>query len=159
MIHLNSQPGIDRHQCGTRRWMTSLGSTEWTMRHLRTAIAISVGALLISGAAMAQPATSPGARAVKHGGGLARRYCSTCHATGSQGDSPFAAAPRFRELGRRYPLDDLQESLVEGIVSGHPAMPQYVFTAASADDLIAYLKSIQTVQTPRSGPSASPHAR
>ena len=127
------------------------------MRHLWTAIAILIGAALVSSEGLAQ--SSPDVRAVKHGGGLARRYCSTCHATGPRGDSPFSLAPRFRELGRRYPLDDLQESLVEGIVSGHPAMPQYVFSAANADDLVAYLKSIQAVEPPSTAPPPSPPVR
>ncbi len=127
-------------------------------------VAISVvGTLLLAGAAMAQsgaqsgaqPATRPDMRAIKHGGGLAKHYCSVCHAIGPLGDSPNPLSPPFRELGRRYPLDDLQESLVEGIVSGHPAMPQFVFQAADANDLVAYLKSIQVPAAPKTSPSAT----
>ena len=48
-----------------------------------------------------------------------------CHSIGRTGDSPLDLAPPFRTLHKRYPIDDLQESLAEGIVTGHPTMPQF----------------------------------
>jgi cytochrome c len=50
-------------------------------------------------------------------------------------------------------VEDLAESLVEGLMTGHPDMPEYKFTSESADDFIAYLKSLQTpgVHKVRSG--------
>ena len=80
---------------------------------------------------------------VRHGEQLVRANCGMCHAIGRTGDSPFAPAPRFRELGERYPIDDLEEALAEGILTGHPAMPEFEFSPSDIRDLIAYLKSIQ----------------
>lgn len=77
---------------------------------------------------------------------LVRRHCAACHAVGSAGDSPFPAAPPFRELHRRYRIDDLAEALAEGILTGHPAMPEFQFPPADVQAIIAYLKSIQTRQ-------------
>ena len=56
---------------------------------------------------------------------FAQTNCAMCHAIGRTGDSPLAIAPPFRTLHKRYPVDDLEESLAEGIVTGHPTMPQF----------------------------------
>jgi mono/diheme cytochrome c family protein len=99
------------------------------------AVVLAVAAALAAGSARAA--------SVEQGGQLARDNCGGCHATGGQGPSPNTEAPPFRVLGQRYPIEDLQESLAEGIVTGHPAMPQFVFSPEHVADLIAYLKSIQ----------------
>lgn len=77
---------------------------------------------------------------------MVQRNCSMCHAIGKSGASPFVAAPPFRELGQRYKLDDLDEALAEGIITGHPAMPEFRFSPSEVDDIVHYLKSIQTVE-------------
>jgi cytochrome c len=74
---------------------------------------------------------------------LVRDNCSRCHAIGKEGDSPHPEAPPFRTLGSRYPIEDLAESLAEGIVSGHPDMPIFVFSPTDVEAIIQYLKSIQ----------------
>lgn len=56
----------------------------------------------------------------------------------------MSAAPRLRDLGRRYPVDQLAEAFAEGIVTAHPAMPEFVLTQSENRDLIAYLTSIQS---------------
>jgi hypothetical protein len=43
----------------------------------------------------------------------------------------------------RYPVEDLQEPLAEGIITGHPAMPEFRFDPGQVGDIIAYLKSIE----------------
>lgn len=70
-------------------------------------------------------------------------HCSGCHAIGPEGDSPLAEAPPFRTLGERYPIDDLEEALAEGILTGHPAMPEFAFEPEDVGAIIAYLKSLQ----------------
>ncbi len=40
-------------------------------------------------------------------------------------------------------LNSLEELLGEGIMSGHPDMPEFSFEADEVGDIIAYLKSIQ----------------
>ncbi|MGZ3403859.1 MAG: c-type cytochrome [Caulobacteraceae bacterium] len=84
-----------------------------------------------------QPSLSAGRR-------IAAAQCGGCHAFDRQGESPNPRAPRFRDLGARYPLDDLREALAEGMIVGHPAlMPKVILRPTQIDDLIAYMKSVQ----------------
>jgi cytochrome c len=62
------------------------------------------------------------------GKALVTANCSRCHAIGTEGDSPHPEAPAFRTLASKYPIDSLEETLAEGIVSGHPDMPILVFS-------------------------------
>ena len=89
---------------------------------------------------VAQAAT---AQDVKYGEELLTRDCGKCHAVGSTGESPDKEAPAFRTLGQRYPVESLEEALGEGIMSGHPEMPEFKFDANDVGAIIAYLKSIQ----------------
>jgi mono/diheme cytochrome c family protein len=82
------------------------------------------------------------AQDVKRGEDLLVRNCASCHAVGRSGDSPRNAPP-FRTLGQRYPIESLEEALGEGIMSGHPDMPEFRFDADDVGAIIAYLKSIQ----------------
>ncbi len=70
--------------------------------------------------------------------------CGGCHAVEVTGDSPLAAAPAFRDLGERYPPEDLDEALAEGIITGHPEMPEVVASPQEIDDVIAWLVQIQS---------------
>ena len=79
---------------------------------------------------------------------LLRENCSRCHAIGTTGDSPHAEAPPFRTLSSKYPVEDLAESLAEGIVSGHPDMPIFVFSPQDVAAIIDYLQSIQPSPRP-----------
>lgn len=74
---------------------------------------------------------------------LVEDNCSRCHAIGVTGDSPLAKAPPFREVVERYPPESLGEALVEGIVTGHNEMPEFVFEADQAAEIIAYLDSLK----------------
>lgn len=90
-------------------------------------------------AAIAENQPSPSA-----GGRIAAAQCGGCHAIASEGESPNPRAPRFRDLGARYPLDALREALAEGMIVGHPAlMPKVTLGPTQIDDLIAYMKSLQ----------------
>ncbi|WP_374472734.1 cytochrome c [Phenylobacterium sp.] len=77
---------------------------------------------------------------------LVQRHCAGCHAVGPQGRSPNPAAPPFRELHKRYPVENLAEALAEGIIVGHPAMPEMRFPPADVNAVIRYLKSVQAKQ-------------
>lgn len=68
--------------------------------------------------------------------------CARCHATGKIGDSPLAAAPPFRSLATKYPIDSLAEALAEGITTGHPEMPEFVFTTDEIAAILTYLDRI-----------------
>jgi cytochrome c len=80
---------------------------------------------------------------LERGRAILRDNCSRCHAVGPEGPSPLASAPPFRTLGERYPIDDLEEALAEGILTGHPAMPQLSFEPNDVAAIIAYIKSLQ----------------
>lgn len=91
-----------------------------------------------SAAALDDQATSQ-----RHGASLLSKYCARCHAVGRTGPSPHAGAPTFRTLAQRYAIEGLEEALAEGIVSGHPHMPEFRFSSDDVGAIIAYLNSIQ----------------
>jgi mono/diheme cytochrome c family protein len=97
-------------------------------------------AVLLIAAGFVLPAA---AQDVEHGQDLLTKNCGSCHAVGPEGESPNKQAVPFREIGRRYPVEALEEALGEGIMSGHPDMPEFTFDADEVGDIIAYLKSIQ----------------
>jgi cytochrome c len=86
------------------------------------------------------------------GEALVRENCSRCHAIGKEGESPHPQAPPFRTLSSHYPIEDLAESLAEGIVSGHPDMPIFVFSPQDVEAIIDYLQSIQQKPPPATEP-------
>ena len=74
---------------------------------------------------------------------LALTYCARCHSIDKVSPSPLKIAPPFRTLHERYPVETLQEALAEGIVTGHPTMPEFRFEADQVGDFIAYLKTLE----------------
>jgi cytochrome c len=74
---------------------------------------------------------------------IVRTDCARCHAIGKVGNSPLKIAPPFRTLHLRYPIEDLEEPLGEGIITGHPTMPEFRFDPGQVGDVIAYLKSLE----------------
>ena len=102
------------------------------------AVAAALSLVLALPAAM-QPAA---AQDIKRGEALLARACGSCHALGS-GESAIKDAPAFYTIGRRYPVESLEEALGEGFMSGHPDMPEFKFDAGDVGAIIAYLKSIQ----------------
>ncbi|MEN3976973.1 cytochrome c [Emcibacter sp. SYSU 3D8] len=75
---------------------------------------------------------------------LAAQRCGGCHAVDRGDSSALPAAPPFRTLGQRYPLETLEEALAEGIFAGHPEMPGDPWEPADIQSLISYLETIQT---------------
>lgn len=80
---------------------------------------------------------------VEQGRRLALLYCAGCHAIDKVSPSPLRIAPPFRNLHQRYPVETLEEALAEGIITGHPSMPQFQFEADQINDFIAFLKSLE----------------
>ena len=105
---------------------------------MRLAAALAAVAALIVSTAAARAEDD-----IKLGEELLQKNCAHCHAIGRTGDSPNKAAPAFRTLSQRYPVDSLEEALGEGILSGHPDMPEFKFDADEVGAIIAYLQSIQ----------------
>ena len=74
---------------------------------------------------------------------LARANCARCHSIDKVTASPLNLAPPFRELHNRYPVESLEEALGEGIVTGHPNMPEFRLDPGQVGDLISYLKWLE----------------
>jgi len=102
---------------------------------LLIALALVSAALSVA----AEESTTPLGR----GEALLASNCAHCHAVGRSGDSPHATAPAFRTLSRKYKIESLSEALAEGLSTGHPDMPEFVFAPEEVGAIIAYLQSIQ----------------
>ena len=74
---------------------------------------------------------------------LAQQHCSGCHAIGKTGDSPRKECPPFRTLHKKWPVETLEESLAEGIMTGHNDMPEIRMSAQQITAFIAFLKSLE----------------
>ena len=81
--------------------------------------------------------------AERRGESLLSKHCSMCHAIGRSGGSPHRQAPPFRTLSKRYPIESLSEALGEGLSTGHPDMPEFVFPPRDVGAILSYLRSIQ----------------
>jgi cytochrome c len=112
------------------------------MAAIGVATAINAAALLVlpSWPARGTEVLSP---AAQRGLVLVQANCARCHAIRRVGGSPLKIAPPFRRLHLRYPVEDLQEPLAEGIITGHPTMPEFRFDPGQVGDVIAYLKSLE----------------
>jgi mono/diheme cytochrome c family protein len=80
---------------------------------------------------------------VQRGVLIARTYCARCHSIDKVSQSPLGVAPPFRDLHKNYPVEQLEEPLAEGLVTGHPSMPEFRFDPGQIDDFIAFLKSLE----------------
>lgn len=103
-------------------------------------------AFLASACAGSRPPAPPPPPAdqavIEDGREIAQTQCASCHAVGTSGASPNAAAPAFRTVLSRYHADVLRQELIEGIRVTHP-MPDFQFNPQGVDALLAYLQSIQ----------------
>ncbi|MDI3470997.1 MAG: hypothetical protein OJF62_003060 [Pseudolabrys sp.] len=104
---------------------------------------MKVSWLLAGSIVLASTAAGAGDADLQRGKELLAKNCARCHAIGPTGESPHPQAPAFRTLSQRYPIDSLEEALGEGIMTGHPDMPEFAFDAPDVGAIIAYLKSIQ----------------
>ncbi len=104
-----------------------------------------VGVALMATVLLPQTASSEEALSPQAQRGLVfvRAHCAKCHSVDRVGPSPLKIAPPFRTLHERYPVETLQESLAEGIVTGHPTMPEFQLDPGQVGDVIAYLKSLE----------------
>ena len=117
--------------------LVTLGSFSVMDPTMRILLSAFVGAFLVTTISQAQEPR------VQRGRTFAQTNCASCHAIGHIGESPLRSAPPFRTLHLRYPVEDLEESLAEGIMTAHRAMPQFQLDSAQIADLIAYLKSLE----------------
>ncbi len=104
---------------------------------------INLPLIAIAGAIVSQLAVAEGSNLEGRGEELLGARCARCHAIARTGESPQSAAPPFRTLSRKYPIDGLAESRAEGLSVGHPDMPEFVFEPDDIAAILAYLNSIQ----------------
>jgi mono/diheme cytochrome c family protein len=115
-----------------------MGAADIQMEHsMFQRLAVLLAVCLVGGPALAQDPRAQRGRV------FAQTNCASCHAIGRVGESPLRPAPPFRTLHTRYPVEQLAEALAEGIVTGHPSMPQFQLDVAQIGDLIAYLRTLE----------------
>jgi cytochrome c len=102
------------------------------------ALALFAMALMLGGAQaqLRDPAAQRGLVFVK-------ANCSRCHAIDKLSPSALKPAPPFRTLHQRYPIDSLAEAMAEGIVTGHPTMPEFRLDPDQINDVLAFLRTLQ----------------
>ena len=76
------------------------------------------------------------------GHAFAERHCAACHSIDMVSASPLEVAPPFRTLHERYPVRYLEEALAEGIVTGHPSMPEFKLEPVMIDSLITFIEAL-----------------
>ena len=101
---------------------------------------IALGAIALYGGELALAQQPP---AAQRGLTFVRVHCAQCHSIDQVSESPLTIAPAFRTLHLKYPIESLQRPLSEGIIAGHPTMPQFRLDADQVADVIAYLKTLQ----------------
>ncbi len=89
---------------------------------------------------ISQPSAANG---IQSGEDIVQSECSACHAIGLTGNSPNPKSPPFRVIARKYPPENLMEALVEGIVTGHNEMPEFIFEPDEAHSIVEYLNSLR----------------
>ncbi len=99
-----------------------------------------LGAVMVCTFSVAVRAEADG---VQRGRELARANCARCHSIERSGDSPLKSAPPFRSLHQRYPVENLEEALAEGIVTGHTDMPEFRLEPDQIADFIDFLKALE----------------
>lgn len=118
------------------------------MRNILLAAAAAIMLAACGGTYGTPPSAAPLTMAdAREGQRLAETYCVACHAIGETGSSAHPEAPPFRTFSRNYRISALEEAFAEGVLAGHPDMPEFRLEPDRVDALLAY---IYTVQEPRS---------
>ena len=100
------------------------------------------GAGLAVAAWLPGPCLAQSAATIGKGREIAEKFCARCHAIGMRDASPHSSATPFRDIAAKGHVENLEEALGEGIIVGHPDMPQWRFGPEQVGALIAYLKSL-----------------
>jgi mono/diheme cytochrome c family protein len=72
-----------------------------------------------------------------------RMHCAQCHAIDKISDSRLRVAVPLRTLHHRYKVETLEEALAEGIITGHPTMPEFRLDPGQIRDVIAYINTLK----------------
>ena len=119
-----------------------LGKRQFFPAALMSAVILACSPVLALEPAGDAPALTK-EQAIANGQKLAKDKCASCHSIEKQGNSPHKDAPPFRSFADKWPLSSLEESLAEGIVTGHADMPEAVLTPTQIDAFLEFLGSLQ----------------
>jgi len=118
---------------------------------------IAAGLLLVSCSAdsgetppVAQPDASTDVfetSLIENGRAIAERNCAVCHSIERQGESSLAEAPPLRTALVDFDIEALATDFREHVKVGNDVMPEFDFSPLHTDALMAYLLSIEDVQT------------
>ena len=113
------------------------------MRRIRGELAVMISRYAIIGLTLTTTPALAASPAEQRGKTFAQNNCARCHSIDRATESPLKIAPPFRTLHTRYPIESLQEALAEGIVTGHPTMPEFQLDPDQIHDLLAFLKTLE----------------
>ncbi len=106
-----------------------------------------IGTVLIVACAEQSPEPdfeTPVEELMGQGEAMVENLCAECHAIRADDASAHPAAPPLRVLSKRVNLEDLRAPLMEGIVTGHPDMPEWAFEPHHVGALLYHLEQIQS---------------
>lgn len=101
--------------------------------------------MMLMAAALAVPAASAFAGDAARGRTIAERWCSACHVVSSEQRSASADVPSFADIASRR--SDAKR-LGNFLVDPHPKMPDLHLTRSEIDDIVAYIRSLDTRPAP-----------
>lgn len=104
--------------------------------HMLLAVVLAMTSVSTISIAQQPPAT------VEDGRLLVQKHCAGCHAVGAKDISKHREAPAFRDVLKRYNASVLGEALAEGMLTGHPDMPEFIFAPSDAAAIIKYLNTL-----------------
>jgi cytochrome c len=114
------------------------------MRNIRT---LKISSILLATVALAAGLASAttglaDAELAKKGKMIVQEKCSRCHAVDKSDTSQLPMAPPFREFAAKWSVENLEEALAEGIVTGHPDMPVFQFEPEDIAAITEHLHEI-----------------
>jgi mono/diheme cytochrome c family protein len=90
------------------------------------------------------------------GRAVLEKHCGRCHSIEATGESPLKEAPPLREIYLRYPIEQLEYGLAEGMGSRHQEMPQIQFSTEEISAILNYLGSITGIAPSKRARTAVP---
>lgn len=75
-----------------------------------------------------------------HGLDLAKRWCASCHMVSADQQRAVADVPPFATIAQNPHID--AETLAKFLLDPHPKMPDLPLSRTAADDIAAYITSL-----------------
>lgn len=78
----------------------------------------------------------------ERGRAILKEKCGRCHSVQPGSVSPLKNAPPMSDVYAQFAPRELQQELLEGMVSRHKEMPQIEFSHEDVDAILAYLYAL-----------------